>query len=62
MQIDLNKRRNLGYSGLKVPPLCVGTMMFGVETSATDARRILDHAFDHSVNFVDTADFYHKGL
>lgn len=62
MQIDLNKRHNLGYSGLKVPPLCVGTMMFGVETPATDARRILDHAFDHSVNFVDTADVYHKGL
>ena len=62
MKIDLKQRRNLGYSGLKVPPLCLGTMMFGVETSEADARRMLDHALDHSVNFVDTADFYHKGL
>ena len=62
MKIDLKQRRNLGYSGLKVPPLCLGTMMFGVETSEADARRMLDHALDYSVNFVDTADFYHKGL
>ena len=48
--------RALGASGLKVPPLCFGTMMFADRTDGAEAARILGSARDAGVNFVDTAD------
>jgi aryl-alcohol dehydrogenase-like predicted oxidoreductase len=53
--------RNLGRSGLKVSPLCLGTMMFGGPTGATEAARIAGHAKEAGVNFIDTADVYNDG-
>ena len=53
--------RNLGRSGLKVSPLCLGTMMFGDRTDAPEAARIVGSARDAGVNFIDTADVYAKG-
>ena len=53
--------RNLGRSALQVSELCLGTMMFGDQTDLTEARRIADHARDHGVNFIDTADVYSLG-
>jgi aryl-alcohol dehydrogenase-like predicted oxidoreductase len=52
---------NLGQSGLKVSRLCLGTMMFGDQTDATEASAIIAAALDHGVNFVDTADVYTRG-
>jgi aryl-alcohol dehydrogenase (NADP+) len=48
--------RQLGRSGLKVSPLCLGTMMFGGPTDEATSKRIVDKAFDAGVNFIDTAD------
>jgi aryl-alcohol dehydrogenase (NADP+) len=53
--------RNLGRSGLKVSPLCLGTMMFGGPTDEATARRIVDRARDRGFNFIDTADVYTEG-
>src|SRR5215470_19134394 len=53
--------RVLGSSGLKVSELCLGTMMFGGPTDETQARRIVDHAAESGVNFLDTADVYTEG-
>ncbi len=53
--------RRLGRSGLKVSPLCLGTMMFGGPTQEADARRIVDNARDAGINFIDTADAYTEG-
>ena len=53
--------RRLGDSGLKVSPLCLGTMMFGDQTDAKTAGRILDSASEAGVNFLDTADSYANG-
>src|SRR3546814_497061 len=53
--------RNLGRSGLKVSPLCLGTMMFGDQTDARAAGRIVAAARDAGINFIDTADGYAKG-
>ena len=53
--------RNLGRSGLKVSPLCLGTMMFGGPTDAATARNIVERAADQGVNFIDTADVYEQG-
>jgi len=53
--------RNLGRSGLRVSPLCLGTMMFGDRTDEATSKRIVDKAFDQGVNFIDTADAYSLG-
>jgi aryl-alcohol dehydrogenase-like predicted oxidoreductase len=53
--------RNLGKSNLQVSVLCLGTMMFGDQTQEAEARRIVDHAQDNGVNYIDTADVYTKG-
>ena len=53
--------RNLGRSNLKVSALCLGTMMFGDQTDATEAARIVADAHERGVNFIDTADVYTTG-
>src|SRR5947209_3606867 len=55
----------LGKSGLRVSPLCLGTMTFGTEwgwgSPAETAREILFRYLDAGGNFVDTADGYTNG-
>ncbi len=62
--------KKLGNSGLLVSELCLGSMTFGtgdglwraigkLEQPAVD--EIVRAAFDHGINFVDTADVYHGG-
>jgi aryl-alcohol dehydrogenase-like predicted oxidoreductase len=53
--------RSLGTSGLKVSPLCLGTMMFGAATDEATAARIVARAREQGVNFIDTADGYASG-
>jgi aryl-alcohol dehydrogenase-like predicted oxidoreductase len=53
--------RPLGRSGLKISPLCLGTMMFGGPTDEPTARRITARAREAGVNFIDTADVYTGG-
>jgi len=50
--------RNLGRTGLKVSPLCLGTMNFGPETSEADSFAIMDRCLDLGINFFDTANVY----
>ena len=53
--------RNLGRTGVKVSQLCLGTMMFGRRTNERDSIAIIEHALDHGVNFIDTANAYSPG-
>jgi aryl-alcohol dehydrogenase-like predicted oxidoreductase len=55
--------RTLGRTGVKVSPLCLGTMMFGAwgNTDHEDSVRIIHRALDAGVNFLDTADVYAAG-
>ena len=53
--------RSLGTSGLKVSPLCLGSMMFGAATDEATAGRIVGRAREQGVNFIDTADGYAGG-
>ncbi|WP_440708199.1 aldo/keto reductase [Herbiconiux sp. YIM B11900] len=55
--------RPLGRTGVKVSPLCLGTMMFGAWGNASheDSIRVIHRALDAGVNFVDTADVYSAG-
>jgi aryl-alcohol dehydrogenase (NADP+) len=53
--------RLLGRSGIRVSELCLGTMNFGGPTDEAESRRIIDHALDAGVNFIDTANVYTDG-
>jgi len=55
--------RTLGRTGVKVSPLCLGTMMFGAwgNPDHEDSIRIIHRALDAGINFVDTADVYSAG-
>ncbi len=50
--------RHLGRTGLKVSPLCLGTMNFGPLTAEADSFAIMDRTLAAGVNFFDTADVY----
>ncbi len=62
---QLNNYRLLGNSGLRVSPICLGTMTFGTEwgfgADVTESRRILDAFADRGGNFIDTANVYTNG-
>lgn len=63
--MPLNHYVTLGRSGLRVSPLCLGTMTFGLDwgwgSSVDDSRRILDTYIAKGGNFIDTANIYTKG-
>ena len=51
----------LGGTNLLVSPFCLGTMMFGGKTDKTESVKIIRHAVDGGVNFIDTANIYTEG-
>src|SRR6266404_2670100 len=53
--------RQLGRSGLKISPICLGTMMFGGPTDEASSGRIIAKAREAGINFIDTADAYSTG-
>lgn len=53
--------RHLGHSGVRVSPLCLGTMNFGNPTSEEESIRIVHRALDAGLNFFDTSDSYNDG-
>lgn len=65
MALKLNDYRLLGRSGLRVSPLSLGTMTFGMPagwgSSDEDARRMFDTYVERGGNFLDTANFYGSG-
>lgn len=50
--------RYIGRSGLRVSPICLGTMTFGSFTDEKESCVIMDRAFDSGINFFDTAELY----
>jgi aryl-alcohol dehydrogenase-like predicted oxidoreductase len=57
------EHRELGRTGVRVTPLCLGAMMFGGWGNPDHAEsiRIIHRALDAGINFVDTADVYSRG-
>src|SRR5262245_26804096 len=53
--------RQLGRSGLKISPICLGTMMFGGPTDEATSSRIIAKAREAGINFIDSADAYNGG-
>jgi aryl-alcohol dehydrogenase-like predicted oxidoreductase len=50
--------RHLGRTGLRVSPLCLGTMNFGPHTDEATSHQIMDSALEAGINFFDTANVY----
>lgn len=63
--MELTDYRTLGRSGLRVSPLCLGTMTFGHDwgwgTDEAGSRAMLDRYLEAGGNFIDTANIYTKG-
>ena len=53
--------KSLGRAGVKVSQICLGTMMFGGPTNESDSVRMIHHALDAGINFLDTANVYNDG-
>jgi aryl-alcohol dehydrogenase-like predicted oxidoreductase len=52
--------RTLGRTGVDVSALCLGTVFYGTYVPADEAIRIVRAAVDRGINFVDTAEIYHR--
>ncbi|WP_321471332.1 aldo/keto reductase [Halarcobacter sp.] len=52
------KYNYIGKSGLRVTPICLGTMTFGSSTNKAEAFKIMDRAYERGINFFDTAEIY----
>jgi len=54
--------RQLGRSGLRVSAIGLGGNTFGNGADEAQTGRIINHALDIGVNFIDTADVYSRGV
>ncbi|WP_413098775.1 aldo/keto reductase [Streptomyces sp. Inha503] len=54
------KTRELGRTGIRVSPYCLGTRMSGQvgNPKHDDCVRIIHRALDSGIGFIDTADVY----
>ncbi len=52
------KYRYIGKSGLRVTPICLGTMTFGYMSDKKDSFEVMDMAYEKGINFFDTAELY----
>ncbi|MCB0192304.1 MAG: aldo/keto reductase [Anaerolineae bacterium] len=50
--------QKLGKTDLNVSQLCLGTMTMGWTADKEASFAMMDHAFEHGINFFDTADIY----
>jgi aryl-alcohol dehydrogenase-like predicted oxidoreductase len=54
--------RKLGRTGLKVTPLCLGTMQFGWTANENESFAVMDAFVEAGGNFLDTADVYSRWI
>ena len=54
--------RYLGRTGIRVSPLCLGTMTYGSTTGLVEASDIVTTAVEAGINFIDTANVYNTGI
>ncbi|MAG13661.1 MAG: aldo/keto reductase [Spirochaetales bacterium] len=53
--------KRLGKAGMKVSPVCLGTMTFGREADEKTSFAIMDYFVERGYNFLDTANAYSNG-
>ena len=52
------KYKTLGNSDIEVSEICLGSMTWGTQNTEAEGHQQMDYAFDHGVNFIDTAEMY----
>ncbi len=52
------EHRYIGKSGLRVSPICMGTMSFGSWSDKKESFKILEESYERGINFFDTAEVY----
>ncbi len=52
------QHRYIGKTGLRVSPICLGTMTFGTQADKKESFKIMDKAYERGINFFDTAELY----
>ena len=52
------KYKYIGKTGLRVTPICLGTMSFGSWSDEKESFKIMDKSVDFGINFFDTAELY----
>ncbi|MEX0964174.1 MAG: aldo/keto reductase [Pseudohongiellaceae bacterium] len=52
------EHRYIGSSGLRVSPICMGTMSFGSWSDKKESFKILEESYERGINFFDTAEVY----
>ena len=60
------RHRTLGHTGLIVSEVALGSMQFGGQMNMgnlgqDETNRMVKHALDRGINFIDTADVYSRG-
>ncbi|MBN2825210.1 MAG: aldo/keto reductase [Campylobacterales bacterium] len=50
--------RYIGRTGLRVTPICLGTMSFGSWSDEKESFKIMDKSIERGINFFDTAELY----
>jgi aryl-alcohol dehydrogenase-like predicted oxidoreductase len=53
--------RDLGRTGVKVSPLCLGAMNFPKPSGPEQSIAIINRALEGGINFIDTANVYNQG-
>ncbi|MEL7276390.1 MAG: aldo/keto reductase [Pseudomonadota bacterium] len=52
------KYNTLGRTDISVSEICLGSMTWGGQNDEAEGHAQMDYAFDHGVNFIDTAELY----
>ncbi|ARE41269.1 Oxidoreductase, aldo/keto reductase family [Rhodovulum sp. P5] len=52
------KKVNLGRTGIQVSGICLGSMTWGSQNDQDEAHAQIEMAYEHGVNFIDTAEMY----
>src|SRR5210317_79281 len=52
------EHRYIGKSGLRVSPICMGTMSFGTWSDKEESFKICENSYERGINFFDTAEVY----
>ena len=53
--------RQLGRTGVRVSPLCLGTMLYGQSVAEAESIDMIDRAISSGINFIDMANVYGGG-
>ena len=61
MSLEASRYRTVGRTGVKVSPLCFGTMTFGAQADGSESAAMYRACRERGINFFDTADVYSRG-